>query len=72
MRSRLGLADGEMVEVRSRRGKMAVRARITEACPPGVVSASFHFAETRTNLVTNSALDPVSKIPRDEGLRGAG
>ena len=36
---------------------------MTEATPPGVVTMSFHFTETRTNLITNPALDPVSKIP---------
>ncbi|MCR4412187.1 MAG: formate dehydrogenase subunit alpha [Thermoguttaceae bacterium] len=59
----LGIADGDMVEVSSRRGTMRVRARLTDACPPGVVSATFHFAESRTNELTNAALDPVAKIP---------
>ncbi|MBM4443815.1 MAG: hypothetical protein FJ020_00755, partial [Chloroflexi bacterium] len=31
--------------------------------PPGVVSMTFHFAETPTNVLTNPALDPVAKIP---------
>jgi predicted molibdopterin-dependent oxidoreductase YjgC len=60
---RLGIADGERVEVRSRRGAMRVRARVTGACPPGLVSATFHFAESPTNVLTNPALDPVAKIP---------
>jgi predicted molibdopterin-dependent oxidoreductase YjgC len=29
----------------------------------GVVFMTFHFAESATNLLTNPALDPVSKIP---------
>ncbi|MFH1002039.1 MAG: molybdopterin dinucleotide binding domain-containing protein, partial [bacterium] len=29
----------------------------------GVVFMSFHFHEAAANLLTNAALDPVSKIP---------
>ena len=61
--SRLGIADGEMVRVRSRRGEVTARANLTDVCPPGVVSSTFHFAESPINEVTNSALDPVAKIP---------
>jgi len=57
------LADGEMVTVYSRRGKTTVRTKITDICPPGLVSMTFHFAESPTNVLTNSALDPVAKIP---------
>ena len=58
-----GIADGEMVWVSSRRGKIKVKAKVTDICVPGVVSMTFHFAETPTNVLTNSILDPVSKIP---------
>ena len=59
----LGISDGEMVCVLSRRGEVKVRVKITDTSPPGVVSMTFHFAETPTNRLTNPALDPVSKIP---------
>ena len=61
--SRLGIADGEMVRVRSRRGEVTTKVKLTDICPPGVVSSTFHFAESPINVVTNSALDPVAKIP---------
>ncbi len=60
---KLGIADGETVQVSSRRGKVTVKANVTDVCPPGVVSLTFHFAETPTNVLTNSALDPVAKTP---------
>jgi len=60
---KLGISDGDPVRVVSRRGEVKTKAEITEATPPGVVTMSFHFTETRTNLITNPALDPVSKIP---------
>jgi len=59
----LGIADGKMVKVTSRRGEVVAKARVTEVSPVGVVTMSFHFAESPTNVLTNPALDPVSKIP---------
>jgi formate dehydrogenase alpha subunit len=60
---KLGVADGQMVKVTSRRGQVEARARVTTVSPPGVVSMTFHFAESPTNVLTNPALDPVAKIP---------
>ena len=59
----LGLKDNEMVNVLSRRGKVKVRTKVTDTCPPGVVSMTFHFHESPTNVLTNCAIDPVAKIP---------
>jgi anaerobic selenocysteine-containing dehydrogenase len=61
--SSLGIADGDMVKVISRRGEVVARAKVTEASPVGVVFMTFHFAESPVNLLTNPALDPVAKIP---------
>jgi len=60
---RFDIADGEWVEVLSRRGRVRVRAKVTDTCPVGVTSMTFHFAEAPTNELTNPALDPVAKIP---------
>jgi len=57
------IEDGEWVEVHSRRGKVKVRTQVTDICPPGLCSMTFHFHESRTNEITNPALDPVAKIP---------
>jgi len=61
--SALGIADGDMVKVISRRGEIVAKARVTETSPVGVVSMDFHFAESPANVITNPALDPVAKIP---------
>ena len=61
--SHLGIDDGEMVKVVSRRGEVMARARLTEVSPAKVVTMNFHFAECPTNQLTNPALDPVAKIP---------
>jgi len=60
---KLGIADGDYVKVTSRRGEISARATVTEASPPGVVFMTFHFAESPTNTLTSSALDPVAKTP---------
>jgi predicted molibdopterin-dependent oxidoreductase YjgC len=61
--SSLGISDGDMVKVISRRGEVVARAKVTEVSPVGVVFMTFHFAESPVNLLTNPALDPVAKIP---------
>jgi len=61
--SLLGIGDGEMVRVVSRRGAVTAKAKVTEVTPAGVVSMNFHFAESPTNQLTNPAVDPVAKIP---------
>jgi formate dehydrogenase alpha subunit len=60
---KLGIEDGEQIEVSSRRGRIKARTKTTEKSPSGVVFMTFHFPETPTNILTNPALDPVAKIP---------
>ncbi|MBN1368314.1 MAG: molybdopterin-dependent oxidoreductase [Dehalococcoidales bacterium] len=59
----LAISDGEMVTVYSRRGHVTARAKVTEVSPPGVISMTFHFAESPTNILTNTAWDPIAKTP---------
>jgi formate dehydrogenase alpha subunit len=61
--SSLKIKDGDRVKVISRRGEVAAKTKITEKSPPKVVYMTFHFAESAANLLTNTALDPVAKIP---------
>lgn len=61
--SGLGVEDGQIVKVVSRRGEVEVKVTVTENCPLGTVSMSFHFAETPTNLLTCCELDPVANTP---------
>jgi formate dehydrogenase alpha subunit len=61
--SRLGIAQGDKVKIRSRRGEVITKAKVSEALPPGVVFMTFHFAESAANILTNPKLDSVSKIP---------
>jgi formate dehydrogenase alpha subunit len=59
----LGIEDGETVLVKSRRGEVRVKARVTEKSSRGVAFMSFHYQDVLTNLLTNAALDPVAKTP---------
>lgn len=60
---RMGIAEGQMVKVTSRRGSVQAKAALTDRSPEGTVFMNFHFGEAAVNLLTNPALDPVGKIP---------
>jgi predicted molibdopterin-dependent oxidoreductase YjgC len=59
----LGIEEGESVKVVSRRGEIQTRARLTFGVGRKVVFIPFHFVEGAANVLTNTALDPVAKIP---------
>jgi predicted molibdopterin-dependent oxidoreductase YjgC len=59
----LRIADGETVEVASRRGVVRPRAVISHRPKRGVVFMPFHFHEAPANALTNDVLDPIAKIP---------
>lgn len=60
---RLEIRNGEQVNVISRHGQVCVRAEITKATNPGTVFMTFHFPESRTNLVVSSAMDEYTGCP---------
>lgn len=60
---RVGVADGEMVRVSSRRGTIEVRARVTDHSPVGVCWMALHFREASANVLTTEAGDPVTETP---------
>lgn len=58
------ITTGTPVRVRSRRGEVTTRARVSSEMPTGTVAMPYHFHEAAVNLVTNdTALDPLSKMP---------
>lgn len=60
---KLGIGEGDRVRIASRRGDFVSKVKITDKVSSGVVFAKFHFAEAPVNLLTNTVLDPESKIP---------
>jgi assimilatory nitrate reductase catalytic subunit len=60
----LGVSDGDVVRVTSRRGSIEVPARVTTTIRPDTVFIPYHWAGRKAaNQVTNPVLDPESKIP---------
>jgi formate dehydrogenase alpha subunit len=61
---RLGIEQGDPIRVTSRRGELTAHANLTEAVSQGALFVPFvKLAESAANFLTNSAHDPVSKIP---------
>ncbi len=59
-----GVADGEWIRVRSRRGDLEARAVYTERQRVGEIFVPFvRLQEHAANFLTNAALDPNSRIP---------
>lgn len=59
--ARLLVSEGNMVKVKTVRGEVEARARVTKRVKPGMVFMPFHWQAT--NVITSDALDPVAKIP---------
>jgi formate dehydrogenase major subunit len=58
---RLGLKEGEVVRVTSRRGEVEVPVRTDRSLRPGLVFMTLHFPDdVATNLLTIDATDPKS------------
>ena len=60
---RLGIAAGDRVRVATRRGEIALTARLDRDVPEGMVFIPFCFEEAAANILTNPQLDPFGKIP---------
>jgi len=75
---KLGIEDGEMVDVVSRRGRVHCRAMISRQVRRGAIWMPFHFPDVRANYLTTDAGDAVTgtgeykvcaaRIERVEGL----
>ncbi len=61
--AKYGVASGDQLRVRTRRGQITAKAHISHKAVAGTIFIPFHFAEASANKLTNAALDPVSKIP---------
>jgi predicted molibdopterin-dependent oxidoreductase YjgC len=60
----IDLQDGYAVVIRSRRGMVRTKAKISADVPPGTIFLAFHWREAPANMLTHDfGLDPASKIP---------
>jgi predicted molibdopterin-dependent oxidoreductase YjgC len=60
---RLGIEEGDLISLRSRRGEVQAKVRKTSRVSPGLAFMAFHWGNSPVNLLTNSAFDPQAKIP---------
>jgi assimilatory nitrate reductase catalytic subunit len=61
---RAGLSDGDQARVASRRGTVLARVRCVPSMRLDTVFLPFHFpGDGAANVLTNPALDPVSRMP---------
>lgn len=62
--SSLGIQSGDPVQVESRRGSMTLAAMVVRTIRPDTIFIPYHWPGKKSaNLITNRALDPISKIP---------
>ena len=60
----LGIADGDQVTVRSRRGEITLPAAVVTTIRPDTVFIPYHWPGAKAaNQLTNRAVDPLSKMP---------
>jgi formate dehydrogenase major subunit len=57
------LEDGDVVAVRSRRGRIELPVHITDRIEAGHVFTTFHFPEVRTNLLVGDSSDVNTSCP---------
>ncbi len=61
---KLGISEGDLVKVESRRGSLTVPAMIVRTIRPDTVFVPYHWPDGRAaNRCTILALDPISRIP---------
>ncbi len=58
-----GIADGAWVNIASRAGETAMRARVTDRLPVGVVYTTFHHPISGANVVTTDNSDWATNCP---------
>ncbi|MFQ5348023.1 MAG: formate dehydrogenase subunit alpha [Rhodothalassiaceae bacterium] len=58
-----GIRDGDLVRLASRKGAIALHARVTTRVAPGVVYTTFHHPDTGTNVVTTELSDWATECP---------
>ena len=59
----LGIEEGDLVSLSSRRGEVQAKVRKTNQVSSGLAFMAFHWGNSPVNRLTNSAFDPQAKIP---------
>ncbi len=61
--AQLGLVDGGLARVSSRRGTIVLNVKVSHRDQRGNIFIPFHFREAAANLLTTDEIDPFGKIP---------
>lgn len=61
--ARLGISDGQRVQISSRRGSIELTAWVTERSRLGSVFMAFHHQEPLTNILTSPGVDEIALTP---------
>ncbi len=61
--AQMGVEEGDLLRVRSRRGEILTKARKDRRVPSGLAFMAFHWREAPANVLTNPAVDSTAKIP---------
>ena len=66
---RFGIKDGEIVTVKTERGSIEIRARVTDAIVPGVINIPHGWSGANVNVLTSRRpADPISGCPELKAL----
>jgi formate dehydrogenase alpha subunit len=57
-----GFKDGDLVSIKSRRGELQTKIRISDEVLEGELFMPWHFTEAQVNRLTRDELDPYSRI----------
>ena len=57
------IEDGDLVVMESARGKVEVKAKISEEVKSGILSSTFHFPEIMMNMITSDVSDSEAMCP---------
>ncbi len=59
--AKIGVRDGEKIKVMTRRGELVVKAHVGDKVKPGRLWMPFHYPDSPTNILTNSAFDNITR-----------
>ena len=59
----LGIGDGEVARLVSRRGELQAEAHYSDRVYPGLVWMALHFAQAKVNWLTHDVGDPLIGTP---------
>ena len=61
--AQLGMKEGDLLRLTSRRGSVLIRGTITDCSQQGTIFTTYNYTETPVNFLTLDALDRLSRTP---------